>query len=59
LPIDGRSVIASGFDDTLYVHGTLSAERSAAVEAIVERLDIGALRKSACARFRSASCAAC
>jgi molybdate transport system ATP-binding protein len=42
LPIDGRSVIASGFDDTLYVHGTLSPERSAAVEAIVDRLDIGA-----------------
>src|ERR1700722_3419047 len=41
LPIDGRSVIASGFDDTLYLHGALSAERSAAVEAIIERLDIG------------------
>jgi molybdate transport system ATP-binding protein len=42
LPIDGRNVIASGFDDTLYVHGPLSAERRAAVEEIVERLDIGA-----------------
>ena len=52
LPIDGRSVIASGFDDTLYVHGTLSAERSAAVEAIVERLDIGAFAKK---RVRSLS----
>jgi molybdate transport system ATP-binding protein len=41
LPIDGRSVIASGFDDTLYVHGELSPERVAAVEAIVDRLDIG------------------
>lgn len=42
LPIDGRSLIASGFDDTVYVHGALSPERSAAVDAIVERLDIGA-----------------
>jgi len=42
LPIDGRSVIASGFDDTLYMHGALSAEQAAGVEAIVERLDIGA-----------------
>jgi molybdate transport system ATP-binding protein len=41
LPIDGRSVIASGFDDTLYVHGTLSAKRMAAVEQIIDRLDIG------------------
>ena len=42
LPIDGRSVIASGFDDTLYMHGPLSAERKAAVETIVQQLDIGA-----------------
>jgi len=42
LPIDGRNVIASGFDDTLYVHGVLSAQRRAAVEAIIEQLDIGA-----------------
>ncbi len=42
LPIDGRSLIASGFDDTLYMHGALSPERSAAVEAIIDRLDIGA-----------------
>ena len=42
LPIDGRSLIASGFDDTLYMHGALSPERGAAVEAIVDRLDIGA-----------------
>lgn len=42
LPIDGRSVIASGFDDTLYMHGSLPPERRAAVEAIVEELDIGA-----------------
>ncbi|MGA2394117.1 MAG: ATP-binding cassette domain-containing protein [Candidatus Lustribacter sp.] len=42
LPIDGRSVIASGFDDTLYAHGALTAERKAAVESIIERLDIGA-----------------
>lgn len=40
LPIDGRNVIASGFDDTLYVHGTLSDERQAAVEEIITRLDI-------------------
>jgi molybdate transport system ATP-binding protein len=45
LPIDGRSVIASGFDDTLYVHGALSDERRAAVEAIVERLDIGSFAR--------------
>jgi molybdate transport system ATP-binding protein len=42
LPIDGRSLIASGFDDTVYVHGALAPERSAAVDAIVERLAIGA-----------------
>jgi molybdate transport system ATP-binding protein len=41
LPIDGRNVIASGFDDTLYVHGPLSDERRAAVEEIIARLDIG------------------
>jgi molybdate transport system ATP-binding protein len=45
LPIDGRAVIASGFDDTLYAHGALSPERSAAVEAIIERLDIGAFAR--------------
>jgi molybdate transport system ATP-binding protein len=53
LPIDGRSVIASGFDDTLYVHGTLSAERAAAVETIVEQLDIGSFARK---RVRSLSC---
>ena len=52
LPIDGRNVIASGFDDTLYVHGTPSAERSAAVEAIIEQLDIGAFARR---RVRSLS----
>jgi len=52
LPIDGRSVIASGFDDTLYAHGALSPERSAAVEAIIERLDIGAFARR---RVRSLS----
>lgn len=52
LPIDGRNVIASGFDDTLYMHGALSAERSAAVEAIIDRLDIGAFAKR---RVRSLS----
>ncbi|HEV8020996.1 MAG TPA: ATP-binding cassette domain-containing protein [Candidatus Lustribacter sp.] len=52
LPIDGRSVIASGFDDTLYLHGALSAERSAAVEAIIDRLDIGAFARR---RVRSLS----
>jgi len=52
LPIDGRSVIASGFDDTLYAHGTLSAERSAAVEAIIEQLDLGAFARR---RVRSLS----
>ena len=52
LPIDGRSVIASGFDDTLYLHGALSAERAAAVEAIIDRLDIGAFARR---RVRSLS----
>jgi molybdate transport system ATP-binding protein len=52
LPIDGRSVIASGFDDTLYMHGALSPERSAAVEAIIDRLDIGAFARR---RVRSLS----
>ncbi len=42
LPIDGRNVIASGFADDVYLHGELDPERSAAVDAIVERLDIGA-----------------
>jgi molybdate transport system ATP-binding protein len=52
LPIDGRSVIASGFDDTVYVHGALAPERSAAVDAIVARLDIGAFVRQ---RVRSLS----
>jgi molybdate transport system ATP-binding protein len=52
LPIDGRSLIASGFDDTLYMHGALSPERSAAVEAIIERLDIGTFARR---RVRSLS----
>jgi molybdate transport system ATP-binding protein len=52
LPIDGRSVIASGFDDTLYAHGALSEERSAAVEAIIEQLDLGAFARR---RVRSLS----
>jgi len=52
LPIDGRSVIASGFDDSLYLHGPLSDERSAAVEAIIERLDIGGFARR---RVRSLS----
>jgi molybdate transport system ATP-binding protein len=42
LPIDGRALIASGFDETVYHHGELSAERSAAVDAVVERLALGA-----------------
>ena len=45
LPIDGRNVIASGFDDTLYVHGTPSDERRAAVEEIITRLDISAFAR--------------
>jgi molybdate transport system ATP-binding protein len=52
LPIDGRSVIASGFDDTLYMHGALSDERNAAVEAIIEQLDLGAFARR---RVRSLS----
>jgi len=52
LPIDGRSVIASGFDDTLYVHGTLAADRAAAVEAIVDRLDLATFARR---RVRSLS----
>jgi molybdate transport system ATP-binding protein len=42
LQIDGRNVIASGFDDTVYLHGALSTERTAALDAIVARLDLGA-----------------
>ena len=52
LPIDGRSVIASGFDETLYLHGELPPDRSAAVDAIVERLDLGAFARR---RVRSLS----
>jgi molybdate transport system ATP-binding protein len=52
LPIDGRSVIASGFDDTLYAHGALSAERNAAVEAIIDQLDLGSFARR---RVRSLS----
>jgi molybdate transport system ATP-binding protein len=43
LPIVGRNVIESGFDDTLYVHHPPSAEQSRAVDEIVERLDLGAI----------------
>lgn len=42
LPIDGRNVIASGFRDDVYVHGELTADQRVAVDAIVDRLDIGA-----------------
>ena len=52
LPIDGRNVIASGFTDDVYVHGTLDEDRNAAVDAIVARLDIGAFARR---RVRSLS----
>ncbi len=52
LPIDGRSVIAGGFDDTVYPHGALDAQRSAAVDAIVERLGLGGFARR---RVRSLS----
>jgi molybdate transport system ATP-binding protein len=52
LPIDGRNVIASGFSGDTYTHGPLDAERSAAVDALIERLDIGSFARR---RIRSLS----
>jgi molybdate transport system ATP-binding protein len=43
LPITGRSVIESGFDDTLYVHRALEGEDARAVDDVIERLDLGAI----------------
>ena len=43
LPIVGRNVIESGFDDTLYVHRSPGGDEARAVDAIVERLDLTAI----------------
>jgi molybdate transport system ATP-binding protein len=43
LPIVGRNVIESGFDDSLYVHRALEGDDARAVDAIVARLDLGAI----------------
>jgi molybdate transport system ATP-binding protein len=43
LPIVGRNVIESGFDDTLYVHHALAGEEARAVDAVIERLDLGTI----------------
>ncbi len=43
LPIVGRNVIESGFDDTLYVHRSPAGDETRAVDAIVERLDLAAI----------------
>jgi len=43
LPIVGRNVIESGFDDSLYVHRALDGDEARAVDAIVDQLDLGAI----------------
>ncbi len=43
LPIVGRNVIESGFADTLYVHHAPGEAEARAVDAIIERLDLGAI----------------
>jgi len=43
LPIVGRNVIESGFDDSLYVHRALDGDDARAVDAIVAQLDLGAI----------------
>jgi molybdate transport system ATP-binding protein len=43
LPIVGRNVIESGFDDSLYVHRALEADDARAVDAIVDQLDLRAI----------------
>jgi molybdate transport system ATP-binding protein len=42
LPIRGRDVVASGIADTLYVHGALAPADEARVDAVIERLRLGA-----------------
>jgi molybdate transport system ATP-binding protein len=41
LPIAGRVVIESGFDDSLYVHRPLAAAEARAVDRVIEELDLG------------------
>jgi molybdate transport system ATP-binding protein len=41
LPLAGRAIIESGFDDSLYVHRPPTASESARVDALVEGLDLG------------------
>ena len=43
LPIVGRNVIESGFDDTLYVHRPLEGADARAVDDLIERLELGAV----------------
>ncbi len=43
LPIVGRNVIESGFDDSLYVHRELADDDARAVDAIVDQLDLRAI----------------
>jgi molybdate transport system ATP-binding protein len=43
LPMLGRNVIESGFDDSLYVHRPLDGDDARAVDAIVDQLDLGAI----------------
>jgi molybdate transport system ATP-binding protein len=40
LPITGRAVVASGLDDTIYLHRSLTASEAPAVDAILERLHL-------------------
>ncbi len=43
LPIAGRNVIESGFDDSLYVHRPLAGDEARAVDAVIDRLDLAAI----------------
>jgi molybdate transport system ATP-binding protein len=43
LPILGRNVIESGFDDSLYVHRALDGDDARAVDAIIAELDLAAI----------------
>jgi molybdate transport system ATP-binding protein len=52
LPITGRAVVASGLDDTTYLHRAPNADEAAAVDAIVERLH---LQQFALKRMRTLS----
>ena len=45
LPIVGRNVVESGFDDTLYVHRPLAGDDARAVDEVLVRLDLTAISR--------------